>query len=117
MHAFRMLLLCLCVALALLAAPVAGKTCRVRTRNELWKHGKGKFANTQGPHWAEYDRDGNEIGKYKMVQSVQQQVVLEDKERNMRILLNEELAGIAHGDEQQFTHLHNGEWQKVVDCT
>ena len=73
------LLVAVAIVLALVGSTEA-KRCRLRTKNEVWKHSQGKFANEPAGSetWLEYDKDGKVAATFKLQQHAGSQVVLVD---------------------------------------
>ena len=68
------------LAAILLMGIAEAKTCKMRTKNEIWKHPKGKFVNNppDSKKWQEYDEGGNVAANF--VEKLRQgnQLVLHD---------------------------------------
>jgi hypothetical protein len=110
--------LCALLAVALLPAGAAAKECQMGRSGDFWKHEKGSFKRVRGTKtWHEYNAENEKGGEFKQIQTEGTAFVLHSKDRNVDILLREDLAGIRNKGEQQFNQLYGGAFLKSVDCT
>lgn len=108
----------LTAVLLLAVMGVTAKPCRLDSSSQVWKHNKGSFKRQKGTtNWVEHDENGAPGSKFVQTQTEGSSIVIFDKEREVSILLREDLAGIRGKGEGQFQQLYQGSFVKSVDCT
>ena len=116
MHAS--LVLVAAVLLAVLPAAADARDCKMGKSGHVWKHEKGTFKRVLGTKtWHEYNENNEKGGEFKQTLIEGSSYVLHNKDRNVDVLLREDLAGIRNKGEQQFQQLYGGSFVKTVDCT
>jgi hypothetical protein len=119
---FLLLVAVMAVLMSYPSSVVDAKVCAPTNQALAWKHGGGYFQKLRSPadsgEWVEYDNKNGPGTRFTEILREGNQVVLYNPDRNVKILLRDDLAGIAQGkDEQQFQQLYQGTWMKVLDCT
>jgi hypothetical protein len=103
-----------------LAAGADARLCVPSKTATMWRHGGGTFKRTPGSaaEWREYSKENvPNDSKFRQVHVEGTSIIIQDDERNVQVLLREDLAGIRNVGEPQFQQLYQGEFVKVVDCT
>lgn len=107
-----------CFAIFVLVALCVGKECRPGPERQVWKHEKGTFKSVAGTkQWQEYNSDGTLGTLFRQIHQEGTAIVIRNDEREIELLLRDDLCGIKNKGESQFQQLYSGGWLKIVDCT
>ena len=106
------------VCLTLLVLAACAKECRSGADRMVWKHEKGTFKNIPGTkNWQEHNNDGTLGSLFRQIHQEGTSIVIRNDEREVELLLRDDLCGIKNKGEGQFQQLYPGGWVKIVDCT
>ena len=108
----------LLVVCAMLALCTSAKECKPGPDRHVWKHEKGSFRKQpNGRDWQEVNNDGTLGSLFRQIHQEGTAVVIRNDEREVELLLRDDLCGIKNKGEQQFQQLYGGSWVRIVDCT
>eukprot|EP00008_Paramoeba_atlantica_P015169 CAMPEP_0201495002 /NCGR_PEP_ID=MMETSP0151_2-20130828/51399_1 /ASSEMBLY_ACC=CAM_ASM_000257 /TAXON_ID=200890 /ORGANISM="Paramoeba atlantica, Strain 621/1 / CCAP 1560/9" /LENGTH=103 /DNA_ID=CAMNT_0047883687 /DNA_START=44 /DNA_END=355 /DNA_ORIENTATION=- len=101
------------------AKNISAATCTLRNEPRLWQHDKGEFRRSRGKSnsWEEINEEGQITSRFTQQQLSGRQVILRNNERDITLVLTEEMAGIRGKGQEQFQQLYAGSWVKIADCT
>merc|ERR1711991_720670 len=84
----------------------------------VWRHEKGSFKRLpNGRDWQEMNADGTTGSLFRQVHQEGTAIVIRNDEREIELLLRDDVCGIKNKGEQQFQQLYPGGWARIVDCT
>ncbi len=114
----RALLAVLVALVVVLSLGAAGKECRPGPERAVWRHEKGSFKRLpNGRDWQEMNADGTTGSLFRQVHQEGTAIVIRNDEREIELLLRDDVCGIKNKGEQQFQQLYPGGWARIVDCT
>ena len=113
MRCLVLVLLC-----ALFTAATVGKECKPGPERQVWTHENGSFRKQpNGRDWQEMNNDGTLGSLFRQIHQEGTSIVIRNDEREIELLLRDDLCGIKNKGEEQFQQLYGGGWVRIVDCT
>jgi hypothetical protein len=84
----------------------------------VWKHAQGSFKKMpNGRDWQEVNNDGTLGSSFRQIHEEGSSIVIRNDEREVELLLRDDLCGIKNKGESQFQQLYPGSWIQILDCT
>ena len=119
---FRIATVATLLALLLLASLSTSfseaKLCKLRKGHSVWRHAGGTFRRVRGTLlWEETNDKGEKQSVFEEKSRDGGGLIIYSPEREISILLRDDLAGIQNKGQHGFQQLYQGSWAKLVDCT
>ena len=111
-------LLLVVVSMCLSSTMADAKDCKLKKGHSVWRHGGGTFRRVKGTLlWEETNEKGEKQSVFEEKSREGGGLIIHNAEREISILLRDDLAGIQNKGQHGFQQLYQGSWAKLVDCT